>query len=183
MWHFLKNQLCQQLLNHFWRESPCRQRVDMRQVLHRASLNDALRVLSQVYSLQLVVVYEAVVLWGFTSPRRRVWCLVGYAVCNLVEVYCLHHEDECSKHLWNVDKRLPDYTAQHPRRQSSWHLSCVHICVHVPIQISSYSNKFLSAVTKCHLTRIKCQDLSQKLHVLHYLKGTRSCYYVIRRWN
>jgi hypothetical protein len=60
------------------------------------------------------------------------------APCNLVKFYrrfrgacCLHHksdelwvmtcrpDDEGSKHLWNVGKLLPDYTAQHPRRQPS----------------------------------------------------------------
>jgi hypothetical protein len=28
-------------------------------------------------------------------------------------------DDEGSKHLWNVGKLLPDYTAQQPRRQPS----------------------------------------------------------------
>jgi hypothetical protein len=50
-------------------------------------------------------------------------CLLGCCACSLVEVYrrfrdicCLHHQgDRGGKHLWNVGK-LPDYTAQHPRR-------------------------------------------------------------------
>jgi hypothetical protein len=33
-------------------------------------------------------------------------------------------DDGGSKHLWNVGKLLPDYTAQHPRRQ----LSSIFIC-------------------------------------------------------
>jgi hypothetical protein len=70
------------------------------------------------------------------------------ALCSLVEVYrcfkgayCLYHQDtmpcfpilkpvprsqlaQCpddggSKRFWNVDKLLPDYTVQEPRRQSS----------------------------------------------------------------
>jgi hypothetical protein len=47
--------------------------------------------------------------------------------CSLVEVYrrfrgscCLDHQGDVGgcKHLWNVGKLLPDYTAQQPRRQS-----------------------------------------------------------------
>jgi hypothetical protein len=38
------------------------------------------------------------------------------ALCSLMEVYrCFRG----SKHLWNVSKLLPDYMAQHPRRQPS----------------------------------------------------------------
>jgi hypothetical protein len=40
------------------------------------------------------------------------------APCSLVEVY---RRFRGSKHLWNVDKHLRDYTAQHPRRQSPWY--------------------------------------------------------------
>jgi hypothetical protein len=55
------------------------------------------------------------------------WAIVP---CSLVEVYlcfigacCLHHQgDEWgSKHLWNIGKLLPDYTAQQPRRYWSWY--------------------------------------------------------------
>jgi hypothetical protein len=52
------------------------------------------------------------------------------AACSLVEVY--RHfggrdrpDDGGSKHLWNVDKLLPDYTLQQPRRQPSF-LLCLH---------------------------------------------------------
>jgi hypothetical protein len=37
--------------------------------------------------------------------------------CSLVEVY---QRFRGSKHLWNVGRFLPDYMAQHPRRQSSY---------------------------------------------------------------
>jgi hypothetical protein len=37
------------------------------------------------------------------------------APCSLVEVYRRFRD---SKHLWDAGKLLPDYTAQHPRRQS-----------------------------------------------------------------
>jgi hypothetical protein len=44
------------------------------------------------------------------------------ALCSLVEVYrhftTYRPDDGGSKHLWNVGKLLPDYTAQHPRRHS-----------------------------------------------------------------
>jgi hypothetical protein len=42
---------------------------------------------------------------------------------SLLEVYwrfrcaCYVHHQGASGHLWNVDKRLPDYTAQQPKRQ------------------------------------------------------------------
>jgi hypothetical protein len=52
----------------------------------------------------------------------------GVVSCSLVEIYrrfrsyfCLHYQvnvDKSSKNLWNVVKRLPHSTAQHPRRQS-----------------------------------------------------------------
>jgi hypothetical protein len=47
------------------------------------------------------------------------------APCSLVEVYRRftgasdRPDDGGSKHLWNVDKLLPDYTTQQPRTQSS----------------------------------------------------------------
>jgi hypothetical protein len=54
------------------------------------------------------------------------------APCSLIEIYrrysgayCLHHnrsDDEGSMYLWNVGKFLPDYMAQHPRRQPSLYL-------------------------------------------------------------
>jgi hypothetical protein len=38
-------------------------------------------------------------------------------------------DDEGSKHLWNVSKLLPDYTAQHPRRQPAiFILAAVRTC-------------------------------------------------------
>jgi hypothetical protein len=52
-------------------------------------------------------------------------CLLG---CSLVEVYrrfrgafCLHFRPDHGdcKHVWNIFKLLPDYTAQHLKRQSS----------------------------------------------------------------
>jgi hypothetical protein len=38
-----------------------------------------------------------------------------FASCNLVD----RPDDGGSKYLWNADKRLPDYTAQQPRKQPS----------------------------------------------------------------
>jgi hypothetical protein len=62
----------------------------------------------------------------YLSTKMAVFWVV--APCSLVQVYrrfrgacCrLTHspEDGGSKNLWNVGKLLPDYTAQHPRRQS-----------------------------------------------------------------
>jgi hypothetical protein len=67
-----------------------------------------------------------------TAANMKMTVFWDVAPCCLLEVYrrlrgvcCLHHQgdhfpdDRGSKHLWNVDKRLPDYTEQHPRRQSS----------------------------------------------------------------
>jgi hypothetical protein len=56
--------------------------------------------------------------------KTTVFCVV--APCSLVVVRrfrgaCCHHHhrsnEEGSKHLWNVGKLLPDFTAQEPRRQ------------------------------------------------------------------
>jgi hypothetical protein len=54
------------------------------------------------------------------SMKVAVFC--DLAPCTLGEVYCLHYhhpEHGRSKHLWNVDKFLPDYTSQHRRIQPS----------------------------------------------------------------
>jgi hypothetical protein len=61
-------------------------------------------------------------LWSLTDIKSvsrckfEDYCLLGCcAVCRLVD----RPDDGGNKHLWNVCKLLPDYTAQHPRRQSS----------------------------------------------------------------
>jgi hypothetical protein len=78
------------------------------------------------------------VLTASSMKMTVVWDVVP---CSLVEVEqrfrgarCLHHQgdddpnDGGSKHLRNVGKLLPDYTAQHPRRQSSLPLNnCQHL--------------------------------------------------------
>jgi hypothetical protein len=55
------------------------------------------------------------------------WDVAPYSLVEIYRrfrgVYCLFHQgddddDGGSKHLWNVGEFLPDYTAQHPRRQS-----------------------------------------------------------------
>jgi hypothetical protein len=49
------------------------------------------------------------------------YCLVE-SDRRFIGAYCLHYhrpDDGSSKHLWNVGQFLWDYTAQHPRRQSS----------------------------------------------------------------
>jgi hypothetical protein len=43
------------------------------------------------------------------------------APCSLVEIdrrfrYAYFRDDRGSKHIWNVDQFLPDYTVQHNRR-------------------------------------------------------------------
>jgi hypothetical protein len=64
-----------------------------------------------------------------TATGMKMTVLGDIAPCSLVEIewrfrgaYCLHHQgnDGGSKHLSNVGKLLPDYTAQQPRRQPSW---------------------------------------------------------------
>jgi hypothetical protein len=64
-----------------------------------------------------------------TAAGMKVIAFWDVAPCSLVEVYqrfrgaCwLYRQgyDWGSKHLWNVGKLLPDYTAQHPRWQSSY---------------------------------------------------------------
>jgi hypothetical protein len=72
--------------------------------------------------------FHSSIVWSMCVQIIITW-LVFWVVapCSLVEVYrhfggacCLHRPDNGdSKHLWNVSKFLPDYTAQQPRRQSS----------------------------------------------------------------
>jgi hypothetical protein len=63
-----------------------------------------------------------------TFQRLKMTVLWNVAPCSLVEVYRRfrggyypHHrpDDGGSKHPWNVGRRIPDYKAQHPRRQLS----------------------------------------------------------------
>jgi hypothetical protein len=67
-----------------------------------------------------------------TAASIKMAVFWAIAPCSLVEVYrrvrgacCLRRQcDKCSdnggsKHLWNVSKLLPDYTAQQPTRQPS----------------------------------------------------------------
>jgi hypothetical protein len=67
--------------------------------------------------------YKMVRFQVLTAASMKMAIFWDVAPCSLVEVYrrfsgacCLHHQ---GKHLWNVGKLLPDYTAQHPRRQLS----------------------------------------------------------------
>jgi hypothetical protein len=65
----------------------------------------------------------------YSEVNIKMTVLWDVAPCSLVEFYqrfrgdyCLHHQAvmmEEVKLLWNVGKLLPDYTAQHPRRQPS----------------------------------------------------------------
>jgi hypothetical protein len=61
-------------------------------------------------------------IWGSHGSEYEDGCLIGY---------CDDHPDNGgTKHLWNVDKLLPDYTAQQTRRESSSekvdHVLCLH---------------------------------------------------------
>jgi hypothetical protein len=50
----------------------------------------------------------------FDHPYNCWWTV------QIMELIIHHHPDDGgSKNLWNVDQFLPDYTAQHPRRQPS----------------------------------------------------------------
>jgi hypothetical protein len=62
-----------------------------------------------------VLSYKMTVLWDVAPCSLVVYRLFKGACC------FYHHSsnDGGSKHLWNVCKLLPHYTAQHPRRQSS----------------------------------------------------------------
>jgi hypothetical protein len=85
-------------------------------------------------------------LWGFGFSRRREWWWLSPGMF-------LHPQDGGSKHLWNVGQFLPDYTAQHPRRQSSsqWlltfisltfsHYSWPKMCAHLHFNCSSQHKK------------------------------------------
>jgi hypothetical protein len=81
-----------------------------------------------VASMKMTVFWDA----APCSLIETDWCFRG-AYClqhqGLIEIdwcfraaYCLQHHGNCpggSKHLWNISQFLWDYTAQHPRRQSS----------------------------------------------------------------
>jgi hypothetical protein len=65
---------------------------------------------------------------GWTSVSLKTTVLWDVEPCSPLEVYrgacCLHHQgdrpdDGGRKHLWNISKLLPDYTAQHSTRQLS----------------------------------------------------------------
>jgi hypothetical protein len=67
--------------------------------------------------------------WDFRFSRRQVWSWRLLRYCAVLsrrnwptfQRYVLPHrpDDGGRKYLWNVVKLLPDYMAQHPRRQSS----------------------------------------------------------------
>jgi hypothetical protein len=61
-----------------------------------------------------------------TAANMKMTVLWDVKPFSLVEVYrrlrgayCLQRPDRGSKHLRNIGKLVRDYTAQHPRRQSS----------------------------------------------------------------
>jgi hypothetical protein len=69
--------------------------------------------------LQCVVCYKFTdVSEVLTASIIRVMIALMMEALNTSETYD-HLDNRGSKHLWNVSKLLPDYTAQHPRRQSS----------------------------------------------------------------
>jgi hypothetical protein len=78
----------------------------------------------------------------YVSPtdknKKKMTVVWDAAPCSLVEndrrfrgVYCLHHQndDGGSKHIWNVGKCLSDYTAHHPKRQSSSKFIYIYIYI------------------------------------------------------
>jgi hypothetical protein len=73
----------------------------------------------------LLLVWYCVRIQVLTAANMKTTVFWDIAPCSVVEVYrlfggscCLHHQsDGGSKHVWNVGKLLPDFTAQQPRRQ------------------------------------------------------------------
>jgi hypothetical protein len=74
-----------------------------------------------VYSGLKVICLRFQVLMAMSLKMSVFW---DVAPCSLVEIDVLdlltHRPYRGSKHLWNIGQFLPDYTVQHPRRQSSW---------------------------------------------------------------
>jgi hypothetical protein len=75
--------------------------------------------------------------WDFRFSRRRVWSWLSSELLRRVwetladvsgsllppSLRC-YLDEGGSKHLWNVSKRLPDYTAQQSRRQPYFRNDC-----------------------------------------------------------
>jgi hypothetical protein len=58
------------------------------------------------------------VIWDFRFPWLWLWRWLSFGM--LCHVVCTHRPDDGgSKHFWNINQYLPDYTAQHSRRWSS----------------------------------------------------------------
>jgi hypothetical protein len=76
--------------------------------------------------------------WGFRFSQWQVWrvfwvvgpcCVVG-TDWRFRRFCCLHHQgDGGSKLRWSISHCVPDYTAQHPRRQQSSLLYVVYISI------------------------------------------------------
>jgi hypothetical protein len=127
---------------------------------------ESLTVLLPSPCLDAIRIMKMTVFWDVAPFNLVEVCLRFRGAC------CLHYQgdevspdDGSSKYLWNVSKRLPDYTTQHPRRQlfsycSPWEseISPILIC---SIQFSSsllgflrymlcYSTTFLVFQTERH---------------------------------
>jgi hypothetical protein len=102
----------------------------IRSKLHQASnLCLPVRLLLRYQDISIIFLVRFQVL---TAACMKITVFRGVAPCSLVEVYrrfrgscCLHRQGSLhhradgagGKNLWSVGKRLPDDTAQHPRRQ------------------------------------------------------------------
>jgi hypothetical protein len=92
------------------------------------------------------------------SPK---WSLL-FRMCNKLFVSIFISLTWGSKHIWNVGQFLPDYTAQHPRRQSSSYSSRENLRSCINLKYGSYPFS-LSATPGVNWCRPgKCQLRPQK---------------------
>jgi hypothetical protein len=90
----------------------------------------------QVLTVSMMMIIIIIIIIRAPETTHKAYFLVtqtsSFIQVLCCEISCSHggeYEDGCSwllrtddgssKHLWNVVKRLPDYTAQQPRRQQS----------------------------------------------------------------
>jgi hypothetical protein len=76
-----------------------------------------------------IVVWTNIFRWDFKFSWQWVWRWLSSGLCHVI--WMSLPDDGGSKHLWNVDKLLPDYIAQQPRRQPSSFIFSLFVCLFV----------------------------------------------------
>jgi hypothetical protein len=133
--------------------------------------------------MMVMIITTLVAWWDLRFSRQDIlveYCAVQHAWGNVLTWSNLpltyrppYRPDGGRKHLWNVGQLLRDYTAQYPRRLSSWITAYVH---------TSYGRKFWKRWVKyvtcvggcirgravCHV-RVLAEDTVQQHFVLRWL--------------